>query len=231
MSTAQAKRPPLPEPASLTEIAYRYIREELLSRRFDFEMPLRQEVLADELRMSRLPVREALMRLEVEGLITLRPRRGYVVSSLDESEIREIFEVRGVLEQHAAFIATERRTTADIAEVESLLQELEGLSTESPFDIAGFIRCNRAFHQRMLATSGRQILGKMMLFLGDNVERYTRIGSSFVTDLSEVNAEHRRLLDAFAGGRPSDAARLALDHCNKTLARLLANLRQHAVIK
>src|SRR5581483_6225390 len=82
---------------SLPQAIYLALREAILAGRYQPGEALRQESLAKEFEASRVPVREALNRLEAEGIVILRPRRGFVVASLDVGEIEEIFELRMVL--------------------------------------------------------------------------------------------------------------------------------------
>jgi DNA-binding GntR family transcriptional regulator len=219
--------PRIQHPSSLPEIAYRYLREEILSRRLDFGVSLRQEQIADDLKMSRLPVREALMRLEVEGLIVLRPRRGYIVSSLDRDDIEEIFDTRAILEERAGFLATKKRTASDIAEVSALMLSIEQIAQKTPVDTTAYGIQNEAFHHRLFVTSGRKLLCKTLTMLRDNVERYVRISVSMAPNLDDAIADHRAIFAAFAEGDADKTARLCRAHCERTCAQLLANLNEY----
>jgi DNA-binding GntR family transcriptional regulator len=222
-----AKRAIVQQPVSLPEMAYAYLREEILSRNVDFGTALRQEQIAEDLKMSRLPVREAMMRLEVEGLVTLRPRRGYVVSSLDRQEIEDIFETRALLEEHAGYVATSRRNHQDIAELSTLLVELEQVSSQERVDTSEYGARNQAFHDRLFAASRRKQLCRIMSILRDNVERYVRISVAVAPHLQEASAEHRAIFAAFAEGHADEVARLCRQHCERTCRRLLDNLSDH----
>src|SRR5690242_20975649 len=90
--------PSILRPGSLPDFAYEHLRQAILSRRLPSGAPLRQERIAEQLGVSRLPVREALRRLHVEGLVDLQPRRGYFVASFNRDEIEELFDIRGTLE-------------------------------------------------------------------------------------------------------------------------------------
>src|ERR1700733_15180455 len=111
----------LDEARSLPDIIYHWLRERILMGHLMPGSEIRQELLARQFGTSRVPIREALSRLQAEGLITLRPRRGFAVTSLNQDEIIEIFELRMVVEEHAARIATQCRTDADVGEVGALL--------------------------------------------------------------------------------------------------------------
>src|ERR1700733_2143943 len=117
----------LDEARSLPDIIYHWLRERILMGHLMPGSEIRQELLAQQFGTSRVPLREALSRLQAEGLITLRPRRGFAVTSLDHDEIVEIFQLRMVVEEHAMRIATKERTEKDLREVEALVDRMETL--------------------------------------------------------------------------------------------------------
>src|SRR3954468_2429641 len=112
---------------SLAEVAYQQVREAILCGALEAGQSLGQEDIASRIGTSRVPLREALQRLEAEGLVMLRPRRGYVVTSLDPEEIQDIFDIRMMLEERAGYLATLRATDVDIAEVEAHLHAMDAL--------------------------------------------------------------------------------------------------------
>ena len=172
----------IPQKASelprLADLAYWRLREEILNNTFSANEPIRQEKVAAQLEISRIPVREALMRLEAEGLVVSRPRRGYVPAPYDLAEIEEIFDIRAVLERRAGQLSADVRTRRDIEEVETLLRAMDAMTIASPADAAKFAACNSRFHDRLFAPSGRQRLIAMLLTLRGNVERYARLGAT-----------------------------------------------------
>src|ERR1700758_3320099 len=99
---------------TVSETLYSRLRDGILTGTFPPGSVLRQEELSPRFGASRVPLREAMTRLEVEGLVVLRPRRGYAVLSLDRSEIQEIFELRAAVEEHLASVAAQSRTDNDI---------------------------------------------------------------------------------------------------------------------
>src|SRR5688500_15689005 len=94
--------------ASLPDLAYDHLRDAILTGEFKDGADLPQEEIAARLGVSRLPVREALRRLDAEGLVVLRPRRGYVVASLDPEEIEDVLDLQAHLESLAGHAATRR---------------------------------------------------------------------------------------------------------------------------
>src|SRR3954470_4712484 len=140
---------------SLSEIAYQQVRDAILRGQLAAGQSLGQEEIAARIGTSRVPLREALQRLEAEGLVMLRPRRGYIVTPLDPEEIKDIFDIRMMLEERAGFLATERATDDDVAELEKLLRAMDGIAISNAKDAVRFAERNRAFHERLYAGSGR----------------------------------------------------------------------------
>src|SRR5271168_2238460 len=109
---------------SLPEAVYRSVRDAILNGVFAPGQMLRQEEVAARLGVSRSPLREALPRLEAEGMVVLHPRRGYAVISLDPTEIAELFDLRILLEAELARHAVERRQPHDVERVRTIVAEM-----------------------------------------------------------------------------------------------------------
>jgi len=209
---------------SLPDVAYEYLRREILAGALEGGSPLRQHEIAAHLGISPLPVREALRRLQVEGWVLLRPRRGYVVASLSRSEVEEVFEIQGMLEERAAFYATQRRTRGDVDALEARLEALDRLLLEDPLDFEAFGQANAAFHEQLFEAGGRLYYCRILRTLRNTAERYARMGASMLDDLHESQAEHHAILEAFRAGDAPEVARLCQVHRQNTRERLLSGL-------
>ena len=204
-------------PRSLPDTIYSALREAVLSGVYHPGQALRQEALAKQFQASRVPVREALKRLEAEGLVVLKPRRGFVVTSLDINEIEEVFQLRMVLEEHAAYVATVARTESDVVEVGTLLEALDNTPIDDAKGIAQWASLNRQFHSRLIASSGRQHLGKITKMLRDMVETYVRVEVSMTGDLKSR-----------AIRTPSDLRGISSQRCCNSGKAKPRALRQHS---
>jgi DNA-binding GntR family transcriptional regulator len=213
---------------SLAEIAYQQVRDAILDGTFAAGQSLGQEEIAGQIGTSRVPLREALQRLEAEGLVMLRPRRGYIVTSLDPDEITDIFDIRMLLEERAGYLATLRATAQDDADLEKLLRAMDGAKGGSAENIADFAERNRRFHDRLYAGSGRAQLCRLMQTLRMNVERYIRIGARIAGNLDRVRDEHHGIFNAFKRRDAQTVGRLCREHCAATCDRLIARLAQQA---
>jgi DNA-binding GntR family transcriptional regulator len=213
------------EHPSLPERVHRELREQILNGVFRPGKMLRQEELARRLGVSRAPLREALPRLEAEGLVVLYPRRGYAVISLDPAEITEIFELRMALEKGAALIAASRRTPADVAEVRAIRREMKSLDLQRPALLIKWFELNVEFHRALLRPSGLKHYARLIANLRTVLEPYIRMETTLTGDLKQAEAEHDKLLAAFADGDPESFARATGEHIQHTAERLLVGLK------
>ena len=205
-------------------MVYERLRRGILTGEYPPGHALRQDDLAARLGTSRVPLREAMRRLETEGLLILRPRRGYSVISLEVAEIREIFELRAVVEEHAGQIAAVTRTDEDIARVEAAMATMEKISVAAPRRLDKWLDANAEFHDRLFGSTQRKHLSRITQMLRDLVEPYIRVEVGLTKDVAEAQSEHRAILNAL---RKSDATRLGKlcrQHCEHTAKRLIEAL-------
>lgn len=204
------------------------IRSNILRGKYKPGTVLRQEELAQQFEVSRVPLREAFSKLEAEGYLLLRPRRGYSVSSLNPEEISEIFDLRMLLESHASQIATRNRTQEDVEAVQKIVADMEALDPNAPDYHETWCDMNRDFHERLVRPCGRQRLLKILLQLRDNVEPYIRLESSMTGDSAEPDHDHRDVVAAYAAGNAELVGTLSAAHCGRTATRLLRSLQASA---
>jgi DNA-binding GntR family transcriptional regulator len=220
-----------PRDDSLAERIYQGLRIGILDGSLEPGSVLRQEQIAQRFSASRVPVREAMGRLEGDGLIVSRPRRGYAVQMLQHDEIVEIFELRVVLEEHAARIAALARTQDDIDAVALLVERMEQLARAGGNYGADWARLNRDFHMRLVASSRRRRLSTIVETLRDSVETYVRAEMGLTGDVRSAMREHREILEAFRAGDAEGLAELSRRHIQGTARRLLDGLRKRSSAK
>jgi DNA-binding GntR family transcriptional regulator len=207
---------------------YTALRERILSGTLPPGIELRQETLARQFGVSRVPMREALSRLRAEGMIILRPQRGFAVTSLDEAEIIEIFELRMVLEQHALEIAARLHSDADVRAAERFLHAMEKLDLRDLSQVPIWLDFNHAFHTALVAASNRHRLTNITCTLRDSVEPYIRMEFHLTRSLDKAIEEHRPLFEAFAGRDEKQAGVISRAHCKNALDRLLESIRRRS---
>lgn len=212
----------------LPQVLYDQLRGKILAGALKVGQVLRQEELAQQFNVSRVPLREALSRLEADGLIDARPRRGFAVTALDPAEIVEVFELRMVVEEHAGSIAAQKRTVADVAAVESILAQMERLNPKVSNHQGRWSLLNYEFHSRIISSSGRRRLARIAGNLRSAVEPYVRMELSMTGDVVDAEREHREIVEAFRAGDSKGLAELSRAHVENTARRLLQGLRQGA---
>lgn len=217
----------LTERPSLPETVYLQLRDAIHNGALKPGEVLRQEELARKLGISRAPLREALPRLEADGMIVLRPRRGYSVVVLDPDEIEDIFDLRASVEEKAVRAATARRHPEDVQRVLSVLQKMHSVKHSNDDERREWYDLNFQFHDALAEASGRRHLARMVSNLRSLVEPYIRVEVGITGDVEQANIEHARIAHAFEAGQVELAGSLARVHVQSTADRLLNGLKKH----
>ena len=147
---------------SLAQFVYAQLRQEIRSRRLASGERLREADIAERLAVSRTPVREALKRLEAEGLVRFAPPRGFVVVQLSSKQVMELYAMRKVLVGAAARFAAEQASPIEIQSMRQMLSQMERVKT--PEDVA---MLNRRLHEIIVAAAHNEYLYKASNVLGD----------------------------------------------------------------
>lgn len=204
----------------------RELRQRIMSGEYADGMALRQDALAAELDVSRNPIREALTRLEVEGLVASKPYCGYVVTALSREEIRELFELRSLIEPELIRHAIPRMTDAHFEAAEEILKVFQrGLDAA---DIRHAGEHNVDYHMALYEPSGRRRSLEIVRNLLVNTDRYTRLVLTLDDGPDDAKDDHAGLLDYCRKRNISQAVALTRDHIERASANLLAMLDQSA---
>jgi len=199
----------------------RQIRAAILGGHLAPGTRIRQEALARQLGVSRIPVREALRQLEAEGLLLLTPRSGARVARLDFDEHLELYMLREALEPIAIADSARRMTPERIAELRTLLDRTERASD----DPLAWLANDRAFHLATYADARLPRLQRLIEGFWNTTQQYRR---AFLLTLDRagialVNAEHRLILDALERGDADDAELRQRIHIRRTRVTLMAH--------
>lgn len=204
---------------SLATKIYLELRERIIVGSLPAGTRIRERELAEELDVSRIPVREALPRLEAEGFVRTIPRRGAVVTELSLQDVRELFEVRSSLEVLAARLAAAACAGgADGGELADALSLAESALTEG--DDGAIASANSELHEQILRLSGNDLLQRLMVPVNGRVRRLFFLESS--RDQQVLCAEHRDLCRAVLGGQVELAGSLAFAHVEHSKTESLA---------
>jgi DNA-binding GntR family transcriptional regulator len=207
---------------ALTKNAYAYeeLRRRILAGELSPGQTLSQEQLAAELGLSTTPLREALRRLDAEGLVTLDAHRDARVTQLDAEEARGLFEIREKLDPLAASLAAARRTGTDVTTIEAALENLEPLSASTGFDA---LLAHRAFHRSVYTAAHNPLLASLLEGLWDKADRYRQLGlrsePDSPADRERVRREHNTIAEAVITGDARAAEQAMTDHVLGSLGR------------
>ncbi|HUZ62123.1 MAG TPA: GntR family transcriptional regulator [Acetobacteraceae bacterium] len=200
------------------------LRERILSAALPEGAQLRQEVLAAELGVSRIPLREAFRRLEAEGLLTIIPHRGAVVSAPSLEEISELFDLRAMLEPDLVLYAIPRISAAELAAAGRILADYRAALARC--DVGAWGTLNTQFHLALYQPSGRVRSLTLVQGLLDQTDRYTRMQLLLTGGKGQARAqrEHEALLAACRARNAPRAAALLEAHVRNAGSSLLAFL-------
>lgn len=195
------------------------LRERILSGAAAPDLPLRQDAIAAELGVSKIPLREAMARLEHEGLVRAEPNRGWFVRPLDAAEAREVFALRLKLEPELAALASCEAGDPERAAASAAFSSLERAADRDRG------AANRAFHLALVSPAGRPVTFDIVERLHVLADRYVRKHLEPRGRDARADAEHRTLLDAWCARDREAVASLLTDHIARTLDDLERQLK------
>lgn len=189
---------PLATPGTAAQHAVEALRRALVAGDLGPGDKIRQEEIADSLGVSLAPVREALATLEREGQVTYLPRRGYFVAELDLDDLREIYELRAVLEDRAARLALPHLDGDALGRIELAAQEC--VEAAGSGDVAAELDANRRFHFAILGSPGQQHTLRLIGLLWDSTETYRALFYNSPEARQDSLDAHERILAALVAG-------------------------------
>lgn len=196
------------------------LRAKILSGGYAPGAPLRQDAVASELGVSRIPLREALTQLQGEGLVAGEPHRGFVVRGVSRAEAEEIFGLRLQLEPAAVQTGSERATDEEYDAAATLLSQLTDASAAR--QLARAADLNRDFHLSLILPKRNPLTAELLMRLHAASQRYVSLHLSPDGRDEDARAEHERLLNAWRSGDGATAAKITHEHVARTRQDLLA---------
>ncbi|MCX5811846.1 MAG: GntR family transcriptional regulator [Proteobacteria bacterium] len=187
----------------LREQVHKKLKESIINGILPPNKRLIEEKIAAEAEMSRTPVREAIQKLEKEGLIHKLPRGGYAVNVVTVEDVDDVFGLRSVIEGYAAYLATLRATGEDIAVLEEIVKKEEKNLKEKRYD--EIIELNTTFHEKLYKIARSSKLYAMIYDLRDYIHRFRVIILSY-QDFVEISINDHK--DMIALMKVKDATRV-----------------------
>jgi DNA-binding GntR family transcriptional regulator len=203
----------------LGEMVYESLREAIVKQDLKPGERLMETELADDMGVSRTPVREAIRKLELEGYVVMIPRKGAFVAGLSIKDINEVFEIRGALEALAAGLSASRATNDEIEEMERHLLEEASLWESS--DLLKTIDIDTRFHELIYRASRNVRLLEMIMDLREQVQRFRTTTLAVPGRMKFALDEHRRVIEAIASRNVQQAQKAAREHIESAENALL----------
>ena len=207
---------------ALDDQAYEAIKEAILSFRLKPGMPLLEGQLARELHVSKTPVREALARLEQEGLVIRIPHTGTYVAEIYMEDIQDTFQVRALLEAFAVRLAVPTLTPEDLQRARSFIQAAEDALAKG--DVNRCAEEGRRFHEIFLSKVDNRRLIELLKRLNGHIERVRMVTVRVPVSYRKSIEEHRAILAAAEHGNAEEAERATREHVTNMLHELKLNL-------
>ena len=209
------------------------LRDAIVSHELEPGRKLTEDELAAQLGVSRGPVREALMRLEREGLVVIERHRGATIAIWDRQDIEEIYSLRGALEELALEWACKNATSADIANMEDILKEYSSLTDKqrtpkevSRIDLNFHSALFGAAHHERLNRSWKILRSQIHTFLSYTWSQDDSINKKF---LPHWSPDHTKLLDTIKEKKVGDARDLIHSHVARGLERVVTHFEEQPV--
>lgn len=211
------------KPLSLTEHLIQNIRQDILNGEYPPDSPLRQDALATKYDVSRIPVREALLQLEAEGLVTIIPRKGAIVTPLSMTEIDDIFSLRSLLEVRLYKESAPKLSATDLENAINLNHQYQQAIEQKEHNLLGVL--NAKLHMALYVKANMPKTQQILFSLLQTSERYTRIQLHTETALAQSIKEHAELLTLTEKGKFEEGAKLLTSHITTVWNDLIKILR------
>jgi DNA-binding GntR family transcriptional regulator len=205
---------------------FELVRGEILSCQLRPGEELRENELAKRYGVSKSPVRDAMQKLEFEGLVEIEPRRGHRVKPISVADADDILELRAMLETGAVRLIVEKATDAQLA-------DLDRFRTADLTSISAFAAYNRSFHHALASMTGNRRLAEETQRLMEVYDRLCLVSLSTLRRedaLAEPLADHNEIIDALQARNGAAAARMVTRHVGKSRGSIMRGLGQRSIV-
>ena len=207
----------------LRDVVFNTLRDAILSGKLAPGERLMENHLAEKLGVSRTPIREALRMLEIENLVELVPRKGAQVLDMSEKDIRDVLEVRGVLEALGVRLACQKMSSEQMQELELCQRDFIQAYEENDYEKTAV--CDEKFHNTIFQATGNEKLIQIVNNLRIQLYRY-RVAYIKVPGLKDITIDqHNEILRCIEARQAEEGARLALDHVEHQTKVILDSIK------
>lgn len=208
----------------LRDVVFKTLRKGILTGELKPGERLMEIHLANRLGVSRTPIREAIRKLELEGLVTMIPRRGAEVANITEKNLKDVLEVRRALEGLAIELACDRITEEKKRELQMRLEQVEAaVMTKDAGAIAG---ADAAFHGVIVEASGNNRLVQLISNLGEQMYRYRFEYIKDISKHSQIMSEHKIMFNCIIGKDKENAAQMVKVHIDNQEEAIMRKIKK-----
>ncbi len=207
----------------LREVVFESLREAIIQGILKPGERLMELQLAEELGVSRTPVREAIRKLELEGFVVMIPRKGAYVAGITYKDITEVFEVRAALESLAAGLAAERITDEELDKLERSVVQIGEVVDN---DLEAIVRYDTEFHEIIYKASRNKRLKAIVLNLHEQIQRFRMTTLAQPGRTKHALEEHKKIVDAISERNVELASALAGEHIANAENSLLSAIEE-----
>jgi DNA-binding GntR family transcriptional regulator len=208
----------------LREHVYVSIKGAIIGGEFEPGRRLIEEKLAEDMKTSRTPVREAIQKLEKEGLIYRLPRGGFAVKGVTEEEVEEVFGLRGILEGYAGFLATARMDEAELRSLEEIIALEEACLQD--MNVEEFIRLDGEFHDVLYKAAKNNRLYNLLHDLRDYMYRYRVIILRYQRKPQFAVQDHKEMVASIRNKNAKQVEKLVRKHMTRGKEVIKKKIRQ-----
>ena len=212
----------------LREIVFESLREAIINGVLKPGERLMEVQLAEEMGVSRTPVREAIRKLELEGFVIMVARKGAYVAGISMKDVADVFEIRAALEGLAASLAAERITDEEKEEMERLLVRKAACVEAGDYD--SLTEIDTEFHELLYKASRNERLMQIISNLREQINRFRMVSLAFPGRGREALEEHKKIAEAIAERDAALAQALAQEHIENAENALLEAMQKTGIL-
>jgi len=206
----------------LNQKVYRVLKTEIVKGFLEPGTKLLENKIAEEMHVSRTPVREAMQKLAAEGFIKMTPNQTMIVTEVSLEDVKEVLQIRGVLEGLAARVAAKKINSQEINELEKVVTRMSLHITKK--DLSSYCQLDDKFHDLILNICGNKWIIQIRDNLGSFIYRFRIKSLSVPGRLKCSFEEHRKIMESLKKHNSEDANRLSQVHMKNTIINILNNV-------
>ncbi|MGN0334240.1 MAG: GntR family transcriptional regulator [Lachnospiraceae bacterium] len=206
----------------LRDVVFQTLRQAILKGELKPGERLMEMKLADRLGVSRTPIREAIRKLELEGLVVMVPRKGATVANITEKDTKDVLEVRRTLEMFAAEVACERITSEQLQRLKMAAEMFE--AAKGCEDLIRIAQLDMHYHEIIYEATHNERLIQILNHLRENMYRYRIEYLKDANYYDSLAAEHRQILEAIAAGDQKTARECMQKHIDTQQSAVISKI-------